>query len=222
MIAGIKDILIGLTSEYESSEHSAALLYGLSLAQQSAAHVTTQSASVRVRVKSAWITQIAANLVGSENARRKAMAEALAKHARAEASAAGVDCTVQTPHLSFRELLASFTTQARLHDLTILDGEPEAINLDRGLIEELLMLAAALSSSCPGIARSFTAGARSWRGTAAPRLPGPQTTHCPSCGTPKPSRSCQSLAKSISPARRLAPISRFISTGTVCPRWRKV
>lgn len=139
MIAGIKDILIGLTSEYESSEHSAALLYGLSLAQQSAAHVTTQSASVRVRVKSAWITQIAANLVGSENARRKAMAEALAKHARAEASAAGVDCTVQTPHLSFRELLASFTTQARLHDLTILDGEPEAINLDRGLIEELLM-----------------------------------------------------------------------------------
>ena len=139
MIACIKDILIGLTSEYEASEHSPALLYGLSLAQHSQAHVTTQSASVRVRVRSAWFAQIAANLVGSENFRRKAMAEALAKQARKEASATGIDCTVQTPHLSYQELLASFTTQARLHDLTILDSESHALNLDRGLIEELLI-----------------------------------------------------------------------------------
>ena len=138
MIAGIKDILIGVTTEYEPGGQSAIVLYGLSLAQLSQAHVTVQSASIGIRLHSAWIGQIAADLAGSENARRKALAEAVAQCARQEAVATGVDCSVHTPHLGYRELLESFTTQARLHDLTIVDAEPDALNTDRGVIEKLL------------------------------------------------------------------------------------
>lgn len=138
MIAGIKDILIGVTTEYEPGAESAAVLYGLSLAQASQAHVTVQSASIGIRLHSAWISQGTADLVGSENARRKALAEAVAQCARLEAAATGVDCSIHTPHLSYQDLIAAFTTQARLHDLAIIDAEPDALNTDRGVIEKLL------------------------------------------------------------------------------------
>jgi len=43
------------------------------------------------------------------------------------------------PHLSYPALLAVFKAQARLHDLTVVDAEPESLALDRGLIDALLM-----------------------------------------------------------------------------------
>ena len=138
MIQNIKSILIGLTKEFGPDETSSALGYGLSLAQQAAAHATVQAASVKLVLPSAWTSNVASGLVQAENKRLHALAEVIANGAQADAAAAGVICSTESPHLGYRQLLALFTQQARLHDLTILDAEAEAIHLDRGLIETLL------------------------------------------------------------------------------------
>jgi nucleotide-binding universal stress UspA family protein len=80
-----------------------------------------------------------AGVVQEENQRLHALAEAAARSVQGEAAAAGIACTTAAPHLSYPDLLAVFRAQARLHDLTVVDAEPEALTLDRGLIEALLM-----------------------------------------------------------------------------------
>lgn len=139
MVQNIKSVLIGLTKEFGPDEASSALGYGLSLARQAGAHVTVQAASVKLALTSAWGSKFAAGLVSAENQRLQELAEAAARSVQADAAAAGVDCSVETPHLGYPDLLNAFRSQARLHDLTILDAESETVNLDRGLIEALLM-----------------------------------------------------------------------------------
>ncbi|KFG69693.1 universal stress protein [Microvirga sp. BSC39] len=139
MIQNIKSVLIGLTKEFGPDETSSALGYGLSLAQQAEAHVTVQAASVKLDMSSAGISKVVAGLVEEENQRLHALAQAAACGVQADAAMAGVVCSVETPHLSYPALLAAFRTQARLHDLTIVDAESESLALDRGLIDTLLM-----------------------------------------------------------------------------------
>ena len=139
MVKNIKSVLIGLTKEFGPNEASSALGYGLSLAQQAGAHVTVQAASVKLALTSAWVSKFAAGLVSAENQRLQELAEAAARSVQADAAAADVDCSVETPHLGYPDLLNAFRSQARLQDLTILDAESETVNLDRGLIEALLM-----------------------------------------------------------------------------------
>jgi nucleotide-binding universal stress UspA family protein len=98
-----------------------------------------QATAVKLELTNAWISNFAANLVQAENQRLRALAEAAAQSAQVNAATAGVACSVESPHLSYAELLNAFRGQARLHDLTIVDAESEAINVDRGLIETLLM-----------------------------------------------------------------------------------
>lgn len=139
MIENIKSILIGLTKEFGPAEVSSALGYGLSLAQQAGAHATIQSVSVKLDLSSAGISKVVAGLVHEENRRLHALAQATARNAQADAAAAGVVCSVESPHLSYPELLVAFRTQARLHDLTVIDAEAEVLAPDRGLIDALLM-----------------------------------------------------------------------------------
>lgn len=139
MLQNIKSVLIGLTKEFGPDETSSVLAYGLSLAQQAGAHVTVQAASVKLTLHSAWVGDYAAGLVSAENRRLQTLAEAAARSAGADAAAAGVICTTEAPHLAYPDLIASFRAQARVHDFTILDAEAEALNLDRGLFETLLL-----------------------------------------------------------------------------------
>lgn len=139
MIENIKSILIGLTQEYGPEEVSSALGYGLSLAQQTGAHATVQSASVKLVLSATGMSSIIAGLVHFENRRLRALAEAAARAAQDDATASGVICTTETPHLAYPGLLTAFARQGRLHDLTVLDAEPSSINVDRGLIECLLI-----------------------------------------------------------------------------------
>jgi nucleotide-binding universal stress UspA family protein len=139
MIENIKSILIGLTKEYGPEEVSSALGYGLSLAQQTGAHATVQSASVKLVLSTTGLSGIIAGLVHFENRRLRALAEAAARAAQDDAAASGVICTTETPHLAYPGLLAAFARQGRLHDLTVVDAEPSSINVDRGLIECLLI-----------------------------------------------------------------------------------
>jgi nucleotide-binding universal stress UspA family protein len=80
-----------------------------------------------------------AGIVQEENQRLRALAEEVARCALGDAGAAGVVCTTAASHLSYPELLTVFRAQARLHDLTVIDAEPEALTPDRGLIEALLI-----------------------------------------------------------------------------------
>lgn len=138
MLQNIKSVLIGLTEEGDAEERSSALAYGFSLAREADAHVTVQAASLKLMVTHAFISNFAEQLVASENQRLDTLARAVADASQRAASASGLSCTTQAPHLAYPDLVKSFTALARTHDLTILDGEPAAAAVDRGLIEAVL------------------------------------------------------------------------------------
>lgn len=138
MLSNVKSVLIGLTEEDEE-RRPAALGYGLSLAQQAGAHATIQAASLKVTVGSTFVGGFAKDIVASHNRKLRELAHSLAERARGEALAAGVNASVQAAQLSYGELVEAFVTQARVHDIGVLDGDSKPINTDRGLIEALLM-----------------------------------------------------------------------------------
>jgi nucleotide-binding universal stress UspA family protein len=136
MIQCIKSVLIGLTPENED-EPSSALGYGLSLANQAGAYATVQATSLKLVLTHTFVRAVA-EVAASENDRRRRLSELVAARARDDAAAAGVGCTVESRHLNFPDLRNTFTAQARVHDLTVLDAEPIASDVDRGLIEAVL------------------------------------------------------------------------------------
>jgi nucleotide-binding universal stress UspA family protein len=138
MLQQIKSVLIGVTEEGNDQEVSSALRYGISLAQDAGAHATIQAAAVKLVLTHAFVSDFAAGLVATENQRLQTLAQAAADKARRDAEAAGVICTSEAPQLTYPDLVRSFTSQAHVHDLTVLDAEPVAIALDRGLIEHML------------------------------------------------------------------------------------
>ncbi len=138
MLQNIQSILIGLTEEGDAEEKSSALAYGLSLARAASAHVTVQAASLKLNLTHAFISNFAEHLVAAENQRLDALAQAVADSTQRAAASSGVACTTIAPQLAYPDLVRSFTALARLHDLTVLDAEPVAAAVDRGLIEAVL------------------------------------------------------------------------------------
>jgi len=139
MLQNIHSILIGLTKESDPEEASSALGYGLSLAREAGAHVTVQAASLKLVLTHAFVSRIAAGLVAAENRRLDALAHAVADTVRQEAATSGLACTTEAPQLAYPDLVRGFAALARMHDLTVLDAEPVALAVDRGLIEAVLM-----------------------------------------------------------------------------------
>ena len=138
MLQNIRSILIGITEEGDAEERSSALTYGLALARQANAHVTVQAASLKLTVTHAFISAFAEGLVAAENRRLDGLARAVADSSQRAAAASGLACTAQAPQLAYPDLIRSFSSLARAHDLTVLDAEPIALALDRGLIEAVL------------------------------------------------------------------------------------
>ncbi|WP_234051827.1 MULTISPECIES: universal stress protein [unclassified Xanthobacter] len=137
MLQNLRSILIGLTEE-GVDKPSAALGYGLSLARQAGAHATIQAASLKVVLGTAFVSSMAAGYVSDHNRRLRQLAASLAERARGDAAAQGVSCSVETPQLPYDELAETFVTQARVHDLCVLDAETATVNAERGLIDALL------------------------------------------------------------------------------------
>jgi nucleotide-binding universal stress UspA family protein len=137
MLQGIKSVLVGVTEEGKD-EPSSALAYGLSLALQAEAHVTVHAAALKIVLHHAFVSSYAAGLAKAENRRIHALADAVSERTRSEADATGVVSTVEHPQLAFSDLRAAFLAQARVNDVCILDAEPSAIDIDRGLIEAVL------------------------------------------------------------------------------------
>ncbi|WP_262299514.1 universal stress protein [Microvirga sesbaniae] len=139
MLENIRSILIGITEEGDADERSSALAYGLSLARHADAHVTVQAASLKLTVPYTFVRTFAEGLVAAENRRVDALARTVADASRRAAAASGLACTTQAPQLAYPALIRSFTALARSHDLTVLDAEPIALAVDRGVIEAVLM-----------------------------------------------------------------------------------
>src|SRR5829696_6231736 len=137
MLQNIKSVLVGLTEEGKD-EPSAALGYGLSLARTANAHLTVQAASLKLVLNHALVSDVAAGLVAAENRRVHALADVVAERARGDAALAGVACAVESPHLSYQDLLHAFLNHARVHDLSVLDAEEHTLDVDRGLIDSVL------------------------------------------------------------------------------------
>lgn len=137
MVKDIRNILVGM-SEEGIDEPSSALGYAIALASQSGAHVTVQAASLKLVLTHAYVSTAAANLVAAHNRRLKALAGEVAERARGDAAAAGVAASVESPQLSYGQMVDAFIGQAKVHDLAILDAETATINVDRGLIEGVL------------------------------------------------------------------------------------
>ncbi|MGO4387808.1 universal stress protein [Microvirga sp. 2YAF29] len=138
MLENIRSILIGLTEEGDAEEKSSALAYGLSLARAAGVHATVQAASLKLHLTHAFISNIAEQLVATENQRLDTLAHAVADSSQRAAASSGVACTTVAPQLAYQDLIRSFTALARIHDLTVLDAEPAATAVDRGLIEAVL------------------------------------------------------------------------------------
>jgi nucleotide-binding universal stress UspA family protein len=135
----IKSILVGLTKEFGPVETSSAINYGLSLAQAAGAHLTVQAASQRIHLRNQDVSRTIGSLVGAANDRLRQLASAAAETARSDAATASVAATVHTPHLPYPALIASFTRLAHVHDISVIDAEPEAVHPDRDLIQALLL-----------------------------------------------------------------------------------
>lgn len=139
MLENIKSILIGITYDTGEEERpSAALPYGLSLARRANAHITAQSASVRLTVPHSLVSDVAAGLVAAENRRLDALAKAANDTVRGAAQLAGLACTAEQLQLSYADLVETFVARARINDLAVLDAEPAPLSADRGLIEAAL------------------------------------------------------------------------------------
>ncbi|WP_091135078.1 universal stress protein [Microvirga guangxiensis] len=161
----IKNLLIGFTEEADAT--SAALTYGLSLAREAGAHATALSASVKLVLTHAVASRMAAGLVAGENQRVKELAEAAAESARHQANLEGVPCTVESVQLQYAELVGRFTALSRVHDLTVVDADPEILTMDRTLIEQALFASGRPVIVVPRSVNTFAAGRIivAWDGT---------------------------------------------------------
>ena len=136
LLGNIKNILIGFVPSEQSP--SRALAYGLSLAAQANAHMSVQALSMRVAVPQIVETDLVNTLIASENSRRQQQAEAVVERVKADALAQGVPCTAEAPQMVYPDLASAFAARARVHDLAILDADPEFLSLAEGILHHAL------------------------------------------------------------------------------------
>ena len=168
MAPSIKSIFTAYTEEGQG-EQEAALGYALSLAQQAGAHLTIQAAAMRYAVPASVVGDFGTAFITAENRRIGALAERFAALARTSASLAGVASTIETPQLVYAELSDRLVSEARVHDLSVLDLEKDAAERDRGLIEAALFDSGRPVIIVPPDAETFAAGRIliAWDGSAA-------------------------------------------------------
>lgn len=139
MTASFKTVLVGIAYDTSRDDRpSAALSYALSLARASGAHITAEAAALKLAAPRSLVSDLAANLIASENKRLNDLAAAAATTVRGAAELAGVVSTVEARQLTYDEMVKRLVARARVHDVTVLDGEPTTLSTERGLIEAVL------------------------------------------------------------------------------------
>jgi nucleotide-binding universal stress UspA family protein len=135
MLSNIKSILIATTPD---RKESTALNYGLSLAQVSEAHVAVEILAPKIVLGHMHIGATAADLIAAENQRTHRLAESMAESARRDAEMQGVPCRVDALQKGHVVVAGWIAARARVHDIAVLDAEPDTLALGRSLIEGVL------------------------------------------------------------------------------------
>ena len=136
MVQDLKSILIGFSQNEEKA--SCALRYGLSLARQASAHASIYALTPEMMITHAFVSNVAAGLVAAENRRLRETAQNLLEQARGDAATAGISCNAEVLQRPYSALATSLAVRTRVHDVTILDAEPDPLSLGRGFLEEAL------------------------------------------------------------------------------------
>lgn len=167
MAPSIKSVFTAYTEEGQG-EHDTALSYALSLAEQAGAHLTIQAAAMRYAVPASFVGDFGTAFVNAENRRISELAERFAERAKTNTGLAGVTSTIETPQLIYADLADRLVSEARVHDLSVLDIEKDAAERDRGLIEAALFDSGRPVIIVPPGSETFAAGRIliAWDGSA--------------------------------------------------------
>ncbi|MGU3496499.1 universal stress protein [Xanthobacteraceae bacterium A53D] len=138
MLYNLKNLFVAVSCETEWTDASSAVAYGLSLARAASARLTVQSGAQQLMLPASRMSDMVVALVREENERLRATATRVADDARAAAELSGVHCRTEVELLPHGQLVDRFVAEARVHDLTIVDGESSALSPDRVFIEAAL------------------------------------------------------------------------------------
>jgi nucleotide-binding universal stress UspA family protein len=135
VLSNIKSVLIATTPDRRVSS---ALSYGLSLAQVSEAHVAVEILAPKIVLGHMHLGATAADLIAAENQRTQSLAETMAESARHDAQMHGVPCRVDALQKGHAVVADWIAARARVHDIAVLDAEPDALAVGRALLEGVL------------------------------------------------------------------------------------
>ena len=139
MAQEFKSILVCLVpADDGDGAATSAVRFGVGLARRFGSSLTFQAFVPRASLPYSPIGGFAAGIVAEENKRRRHLVETCAAAARAIADEAGLSCVFDLPDLGLDDLTERFDQQARLHDVTVLDGGKDLFESRRYAVEEAL------------------------------------------------------------------------------------
>jgi nucleotide-binding universal stress UspA family protein len=136
-LSQIKNIFIPFSPDREG-KLTAAVSYGLSLAEKTKAHVTFRVLGHHYDPPYSLAPQFVGSLVGPANAEEKTRVEKAETALKAQLASSGLGYDVRSAQLNEADTVDLAAMQGRLHDLTIVDSPVEYLAIGRALVEELL------------------------------------------------------------------------------------
>jgi nucleotide-binding universal stress UspA family protein len=133
----IKNIFVPFSPDREG-QMTAAVSYGISLAEKTKAHVTFRVLGHHYDPPYSLAPQFVGSLVGPANAEEKKRIDNAEEALKAQLASSGLGYDVRSAQLNQSDAVELVATQGRLHDLTIMDSPVEYFAVGRALVEELL------------------------------------------------------------------------------------
>jgi nucleotide-binding universal stress UspA family protein len=163
----IKNIFVPFSPDREG-QLTAAVSYGLSLAEKTKAHVTFRVLGHHYDPPYSLAPQFVGSLVGPANAGEKKRIDHAYAALNGQLAASGLGYDVSAAQLNQADAIDLAATQGRLHDLTIIDSPKEYFAVGRALVEELLFHTGRPVIVLPANVKAFKAKriVVAWDGTA--------------------------------------------------------
>ena len=133
----IKNIFVPFAPDREG-QLTAAVSYGLSLGEKTKAHITFRVLGHHYDPPYSIAPGFVGSLVGPANTEEKKRIEKAETTLKAQLASSGLGYDVRSAQLNQADAIDLAATQARLHDLTIIDSPAEYFTIGRALVEELL------------------------------------------------------------------------------------
>jgi nucleotide-binding universal stress UspA family protein len=133
----IRNIFVAFAPDREG-QLTAAVSYGLSLAEKTKAHITFRVLGHHFESPYSLAPQFVGSLVTPANDEEKVKIAKAENALKGQLAASGLSYDVRTAQVNQADAIDLCATQGRLHDLTIMDAPAEYFAVGRALVEELL------------------------------------------------------------------------------------